>query len=278
MRGLRRFGWAAAVLAAAAAPGFGQQGGGPGGGGGGGGGGGNFPSGSATITPSGQAFATNNSPATNNTAGSSGDSGSGPTTEGASLSQFEQAPSINKPSVTQTTSANAGINASNFLKITYGSPYYAGRVNQPAGPTSVNAPGGFGAAVYPLTGTAGGGAGARAGTAGAAGGRGGRGSALTNPSGVVAPSAAIAYPAQVRFAVAPVAPAAVQADLRSVLDQTPTSMLANPAGVQVQVADGNTVVLRGAVRDEDEARLVEGMVRLTPGVRGIKNELTFPKP
>ncbi|MBX9579943.1 MAG: BON domain-containing protein [Gemmataceae bacterium] len=94
----------------------------------------------------------------------------------------------------------------------------------------------------------------------------------------MAPSAAIAYPAQVRFAAPPVTPTAVQADLRGVIDRTPTSMLANPAGVQVQVADGNTVVLRGAVRDEDEARLVEGLVRLTPGVRGIKNELSYPRP
>jgi hypothetical protein len=213
----------------------------------------------------------------------SGGSGSGPTTEGAALSQFEQAPTINKPSVTQTGNVNAAINASNFLRNTYGNPFYAGRANVGTGPTSQYAPGGFGSPVYQLTtGTGGGGvAGARTGQAGFAAGRGGlggRGQMSANGSGVVAQSAAIAYPAQVRFAAPPVAPAVVQADLRGVIDRTPTSMLANPAGVQLQVADGNTVVLRGAVRDEDEARLVEGLARLTPGVRGIRNELSYPRP
>ena len=28
----------------------------------------------------------------------------------------------------------------------------------------------------------------------------------------------------------------------------------------------------------DEARLVEGMIRLTPGVRDVRNELKFPAP
>ena len=46
--------------------------------------------------------------------------------------------------------------------------------------------------------------------------------------------------------------------------------------VQVQV-DGSAVVLRGAVRDGDEARLVEGLVRLTPGVGRVANELSYPR-
>ena len=54
--------------------------------------------------------------------------------------------------------------------------------------------------------------------------------------------------------------------------------LSNPAGVQVLTTPDNNVVLRGTVRDAREARLVEGMVRLTPGVAYIKNELTFPAP
>src|SRR5256885_7103062 len=49
----------------------------------------------------------------------------------------------------------------------------------------------------------------------------------------------------------------------------------NPRGIEV-VSDGAVVVLRGAVRDEDEARLAENMIRLTPGVRDVKNELKFP--
>ena len=32
-----------------------------------------------------------------------------------------------------------------------------------------------------------------------------------------------------------------------------------------------------AVDDEDEARPAEGMVRLTPGVRDVRNELSYPR-
>jgi osmotically-inducible protein OsmY len=40
--------------------------------------------------------------------------------------------------------------------------------------------------------------------------------------------------------------------------------------------DGSTVVLRGSVRDDHERRLAEALVRLTPGVRAVRNELTAP--
>ena len=45
--------------------------------------------------------------------------------------------------------------------------------------------------------------------------------------------------------------------------------------VRVEVV-GTTVILRGRVADEDERRLVEGMVRLEPGVQVVQNELTIP--
>src|SRR5262249_57986395 len=93
--------------------------------------------------------------------------------------------------------------------------------------------------------------------------------------GVIVPlPGQIAYSAQVRFDAPPAAPAAIFTDLRGTLDRS--NMIANPAGVQVLV-EGNNVTLRGAVKDEDEARMIVGMVRLTPGVREIRNELTFPK-
>jgi len=38
-------------------------------------------------------------------------------------------------------------------------------------------------------------------------------------------------------------------------------------------AQGEVIVLRGRVADEDERRLVEGMVRLEPGVHEVRNEL-----
>lgn len=44
-----------------------------------------------------------------------------------------------------------------------------------------------------------------------------------------------------------------------------------------QVAfDGDTVVLRGIVKDEQELRLAEAVARLTPGVRSLRNELAVP--
>jgi osmotically-inducible protein OsmY len=60
-----------------------------------------------------------------------------------------------------------------------------------------------------------------------------------------------------------------------VLDRS--TMLSNSRGVDVS-SDGPMVVLRGSVKDEDEARLVENMIRLTPGVRDVRNELKFPQP
>jgi hypothetical protein len=106
--------------------------------------------------------------------------------------------------------------------------------------------------------------------------RGGTGSVLnTDPGQVVALPRQIAYTAQLKFATPPVAAPRLQADLRGVIDRAGLTV---PAGnVQVQV-DGTAVVLRGAVRDGDEARLVEGLVRLTPGVGRITNELSYPRP
>lgn len=270
MRNLRRFGWAA-VLAAVAGPAFGQQ---PGGGG--------VPGGGATVSPAGSVTTSNgnvlggsfgaNAQTTGGSGSSTGGNG-GPTTEGTALPQFEQAPQLLPPSSTQTGTAT-GVDASNFLGRTYAAPYFGGK----AGTVIGAAPGGFGTALYQVSGGA---AGGRAGatTAGRAGLGGGRGSGLTNPTQIVIqPAAALAAPAQLKFSVPPPAAPALQADLRGVLNGVSPSMLANPAGVQVQVADGNTVVLRGAVRDEDEARLVVGLARLTPGVRDIRSELTFPRP
>jgi osmotically-inducible protein OsmY len=55
-------------------------------------------------------------------------------------------------------------------------------------------------------------------------------------------------------------------------------MLSNPQGISVSVQPNNVVVLRGTVRDASEARLAEGMIRLTPGVRQVQNELRIAAP
>jgi hypothetical protein len=58
-------------------------------------------------------------------------------------------------------------------------------------------------------------------------------------------------------------------DLQGVLDRAPLKSRPN---ISVQVA-GNTVTLRGDVTSAREKRLAENMIRLTPGVRDVNNEL-----
>ena len=94
-----------------------------------------------------------------------------------------------------------------------------------------------------------------------------------NQSGILVPlPVQINYVAQMRFPTPPVPASQIQTDLRGIIDN---GGLENSKTVQVVVA-GTNVTLRGAVKDDEEARLVEGLVRLTPGVGAIKNELTFP--
>ncbi len=68
----------------------------------------------------------------------------------------------------------------------------------------------------------------------------------------------------------------VQGNLQAMLGQTLTqsSDLDRRDNIQV-VMDGPAVVLRGRVADDDESRLVENMVKLTPGVNQVRNELTM---
>jgi hypothetical protein len=55
--------------------------------------------------------------------------------------------------------------------------------------------------------------------------------------------------------------------------------LSAPEKVQVQLAaDGETLILRGSVRDLRERRLVENLVRLTPGVHEVINQLQVASP
>jgi hypothetical protein len=195
--------------------------------------------------------------------GSSGPSGnSGTQFQGTNLVDLQSPPDISGTTGTQGSSTHP----SNIFSGYYANPYYQGRIS--AGNSL--APGGFGA---PLYGTGTGAVRSGGTTRGATGTRGN----TSTQSGIIIPlQVQMAYTAEMRFAAAPVAPAALTADLRGAL--TGTSMISNAKGIQIEIDAGNNVILRGTVADDDERRLAEGLVRVTPGVRGIKNELTVSNP
>lgn len=196
------------------------------------------------------------------TSGTAGTSGSSLSTMADLASTVEKAPLINSPA-TYAKTLPKGMSAANVFAYTYANPLYQG---VPLNSRNNVNPGGFNTPTFGTTGTTAGTTGQ--GRAGAAGG-------LTDtPGQVVQLPRQILYATQLKYVAAPVAAPQLQSSLRAVIDR---GTLANPAGVQV-VVDGTSVALRGAVRDEDEARLVEGLVRLTPGVGRITNELNFPRP
>jgi len=86
----------------------------------------------------------------------------------------------------------------------------------------------------------------------------------------------IAYTSTPKFAISAVAAPALASEVRSVLDSS--SSIASARGIASTADADGMVVLTGSVTDEDEARLVEGLILLTPGVKGVKNELKYPKP
>jgi hypothetical protein len=71
----------------------------------------------------------------------------------------------------------------------------------------------------------------------------------------------------------PPANAVLKADVTAVINRS--SSIKNPAGIEV-LTEGQRVILRGKVTSDSERRLVEGMIRLTPGVREVVNELQVP--
>ncbi|MBI3411579.1 MAG: BON domain-containing protein [Planctomycetes bacterium] len=70
------------------------------------------------------------------------------------------------------------------------------------------------------------------------------------------------------------APVQVRAELVRSLE---TSPFFKDKNIQVAV-DGGLVILQGQVANDRERRIAEGVVRLTPGVRDVRNELNVPPP
>ncbi|MSR54036.1 MAG: BON domain-containing protein [Gemmataceae bacterium] len=147
----------------------------------------------------------------------------------------------------------------------YSNPLYPGR----PGSTNISnkTVGGFG---QPSFGTATTSTRATTGQAGRAGTATARNQNTSNNKANIAP---ITYAMEVKFPAPVIVPTRLQADLQGLISRT--SAIRTPGSVRVEVA-GTVVILRGRVSDEDERRLVEGMVRLEPGVHEVQNELTIP--
>lgn len=266
MRELRKWAWTAVAVAVAAASASAQQG-------------------TVTTTPTGRTSATltgtggitgggagtlggNTYSSTTGGGGMSGGGGTGGTGgsefSGTALLTTPVPPKLQAP----TGQATSSLQKSNFLAGYYANPYYQGQISM-----QTNAqPGGFGMALYGTTNTGRvtSGTGGRTGAAGFGGAGGLNNNA--NQSGILIPlPVQIAYTARMQFPTPPVAPGKIVSEIRSVIDNT--TAIANPKAVQIITDANNNVTIRGTVKDDDEARLIEGLVRITPGVGAIKNEL-----
>jgi len=183
--------------------------------------------------------------------------------------------------------SSSGSDATNFLSTTYSNPLYMGRPNQASpfagssgggdaaslsgGTTNSNQNvGGFGQPSFGTSTTA-----RTTGTATTSSGlgrTGGGGGVVSFSPSTQAATSRIAYAATLKFATRPLAASTLQNELRDMLDRS--SRLSNSGKIQVIVDTDKNVVVKGKVADDDERRLIEGMLRLTPGVRVIQNELT----
>ena len=268
MREFRKWLWTAIVAAVASSPAAAQQGTVTTGGG------------RTTATLSGTGGLTGGGAGTlgsTTTGGGSGNTGGGGTggTGGTGGSEFSGTALMTTPVPPKlqapTGQATNALQRSNFLAGYYADPRYQGLIT-----AQTNAqPGGFGMPLYGATT----GRGAVTGTTGIGAGRAGIGGVgvgglnNANQSGILIPlPTQIAYTARMQFPTPPVPAGKIVSEVRSVIDNT--SAIANPKAVQVITDANNNVTLRGTVKDDDEARLIEGLVRITPGVGAIKNELS----
>jgi hypothetical protein len=176
----------------------------------------------------------------------------------------------------RATGGAVQIDSTNFLANTYANPLYTGR----PGSTNISpAAGGFGQPSFGTTTTGGTATAGRTGATNLAGrtgtALGGRANVGTNTGtgNITNYGSPITFALDVRFAAPAIQSPQLQADLQSLLGRTP--FVRQPDAVRIEVI-GSTVVLRGRVADDDERRLIEGMVRMEPGVREVRNELTFP--
>ena len=260
MRGLKTWAWAAVLAATTASPAFAQ-----------------LTSGTSTGTSTGTTRTSTggiNGTSSSSSSSSLGNSGNGSGSGGSSnisntnsASVADSLANIQQQNLAYTnigTTTNSNLQKSNFLSGFYANPMSMGAM-------TTSSAGGFGTPTLGTTTGTGSVTGSRTGTT-TGGQRSGTGSTSTQ-SGILIPlPVQIAYSAQVRFPTAPVPTSQLQTDLRGIIDR---AGLPTPRSVQI-VVTGTDVTLRGSVKDEEDARFVEGLVRTTPGVGNIANELTFP--
>jgi len=203
--------------------------------------------------------------------------GAGTTTTntGALFSRFY----VNPYALGMTTTGNT-------RPTTFGTPLYTSlypgtQTTNAFGATGAGATGaggragaGGGVGVTPgVTGTVGttraGGAGGLGGVGGITGGLGGLGG--TGATGFRPPAA---YQTAIAFRYNPTTPPQRQLALEAILARSTTL---GARSIRVEV-DGPAVILRGTVADPADRRRAENLLRLTPGVRVVKNELTVTGP
>jgi hypothetical protein len=171
---------------------------------------------------------------------------------------------------TGTGSSFPGIAASNLLGSYYVNPLAAGL---PSGTTQPR----FGAPLYNITTV-------NLSTTGT-GGQNRGGTATTSSSAPYAGSSSVgirrapSYTTTIGFEFRPPSMSSMQTSLQQTIAES--SSLPSRSGMVVAV-DGDTVVLRGTANSERERRMAEALVRLTPGVHDVQNNIevreTVPAP
>jgi hypothetical protein len=253
MRLLNRLIWATLIAGTTATPIFAQAGGSPGG-----------SSGGASMGGS--------------AGGSSGGSAGGTSLSGTTLSTLGSTPQITAPAAVGSASQSS-LSSSNFFSPYFANPYYQGVLSNSS--ANNNNPGGFGLPLFSGSGGSSGyggtvgsaaGTGGATSTAGRVGGISSRSSSSTTSATVIASPYQFSYRAEARFPISPVPQTQLQSEIINMIARSRDYPVRD---LQVS-ADASVVTVRGIVKDEETARTIGSMVRLTAGVKGVKNELLFP--
>jgi hypothetical protein len=169
--------------------------------------------------------------------------------------------------------SSSPVNQSNILSTYYGNMFSTGNINSS---TNSRTMGSFGQPLYKISTPNATVTNQTFGSATVGGGRGGVSSSSANnynfnAGAVVADTTRRpAVAATLGFRPAVRTPAQLQVQLRDALDRS--SSIPSKQKISIEMVDNN-VILRGQVADDDERRHVESLIRLTPGIGEVRNEL-----